>query len=433
MPNGTSVFPSPVNQAFHDQLPSSSNGLLIGVPTDDHRRSNHFINGSIFSYKRKNAEWIPGNSWFCNASVGSSSAIAPLNTHHVDPGFTPMEVASFPLLEYQGNDTQSVMESGSHRSLRNGSCVIGADSMLTHNSSHMIQAGYPGQAFQRATSSWFNNNGGGGGGTLTWSQAPSVTYLHGSTIGANQEIAGNISSTTLLHLPPIHQVHPSLLPHPPQPLQEMRGLHPQAAMPSHRLSTNNTPSIRMHPFQDGMEMGPRHMEPVPPTGFRIYQPHQRAFMPGTTSRQLDLPHLRVLPADEVAMLEISGYYEVGNSIDDHRDMRLDIDHMSYEELLALGERIGNVGTGLSEETITSHLKTRTYTSSTCINLEEAACLDQEIDFCVICQTDYKNRENIGILDCGHEYHVDCVKRWLLIKNTCPVCKSSALTMERRNL
>lgn len=30
------------------------------------------------------------------------------------------------------------------------------------------------------------------------------------------------------------------------------------------------------------------------------------------------------------MLEFSGYHEVGNSIDHHRDLRLDIDHMSYE-------------------------------------------------------------------------------------------------------
>ncbi|CAA2955120.1 probable E3 ubiquitin- ligase ZFP1 isoform X1 [Olea europaea subsp. europaea] len=43
---------------------------------------------------------------------------------------------------------------------------------------------------------------------------------------------------------------------------------------------------------------------------------------------------------EVAMLEIPGYNEAGDSIDQHWDMRLDVDHMSYE--------IGIVGTGLSE-------------------------------------------------------------------------------------
>ncbi|CAI9283206.1 unnamed protein product [Lactuca saligna] len=36
-------------------------------------------------------------------------------------------------------------------------------------------------------------------------------------------------------------------------------------------------------------------------------------------------------------------------------MRMDIDHMSYEELLALGEQIGNAGSGLSEDFISGGL------------------------------------------------------------------------------
>jgi hypothetical protein len=35
--------------------------------------------------------------------------------------------------------------------------------------------------------------------------------------------------------------------------------------------------------------------------------------------------------------------------------------MSYEELLALGERIGSVNTSVSEETIIAQLKTKLYT------------------------------------------------------------------------
>lgn len=30
------------------------------------------------------------------------------------------------------------------------------------------------------------------------------------------------------------------------------------------------------------------------------------------------------------MLEISGYHEVSDTVDQHRDLRLDIDQMSYE-------------------------------------------------------------------------------------------------------
>ena len=52
----------------------------------------------------------------------------------------------------------------------------------------------------------------------------------------------------------------------------------------------------------------------------------------------------------------------------------------------MGERIGNVSTGLSEETISSQLKMKTYMASdTDINLEEAAPDDQESDSCIICQ------------------------------------------------
>ncbi|KAE8674494.1 UDP-Glycosyltransferase superfamily protein [Hibiscus syriacus] len=123
-------------------------------------------------------------------------------------------------------------------------------------------------------------------------------------------------------------------------------------------------------------------------------------------------YYRPVPPTEggVAMLEFPEFYEeVGNVINHYRDMRLDIEDMSYEELLALGERIGNADTGLSEETMTRKMKTRTYsTFVTNINLEEAAPIDQGPDSCIICQEDYKNQEKITTLDCGHESHAGCL-------------------------
>jgi len=54
--------------------------------------------------------------------------------------------------------------------------------------------------------------------------------------------------------------------------------------------------------------------------------------------------------------------EVDILLDAHREMRLEIEDMSYyEEFIALGERIGSVSTGLSKETITTQLETRFYT------------------------------------------------------------------------
>ncbi|RVW55369.1 putative E3 ubiquitin-protein ligase HIP1 [Vitis vinifera] len=73
--------------------------------------------------------------------------------------------------------------------------------------------------------------------------------------------------------------------------------------------------------------------------------------------------------------------------DEDDEMHLDIDSMSYEELLALGEHIGSVSTG-SEE--------------------------------------YADDDGVGNLDCGHVYHVACIKEWLAQKNSCPICKNTAL-------
>lgn len=120
--------------------------------------------------------------------------------------------------------------------------------------------------------------------------------------------------------------------------------------------------------------------------------------------------------EDVMLLDQSMFYGMAEIHDRHRDMRLDIDNMSYEELLALEERIGNVNTGLTEENISSCLKQKTYTT----------VADQpEAEPCCICQEEYKNGDDLGGLKCGHDFHSSCIKQWLLQKNLCPVCKSAA--------
>ncbi|KAI3777402.1 hypothetical protein L1987_47202 [Smallanthus sonchifolius] len=120
--------------------------------------------------------------------------------------------------------------------------------------------------------------------------------------------------------------------------------------------------------------------------------------------------------EDVMILDQSVLYGMTDIHDQHRDMRLDIDNMSYEELLALEERIGNVNTGLTEENVYKHLKHKTYASV-------AGQPDDEP--CCICQEEYKNGDDLGALECGHEFHTSCIKQWLLQKNACPVCKSAA--------
>ncbi|KAK0604008.1 hypothetical protein LWI29_011133 [Acer saccharum] len=51
--------------------------------------------------------------------------------------------------------------------------------------------------------------------------------------------------------------------------------------------------------------------------------------------------------------------------------------------------------------------------------------------CCICQEEYAAGEDIGNLDCGHVYHVECITQWLLLKNSCPICKAPALAALER--
>ena len=41
------------------------------------------------------------------------------------------------------------------------------------------------------------------------------------------------------------------------------------------------------------------------------------------------------------------------------------------------------------------------------------------------QEEYKDNDLLGILKCRHDFHTDCIKKWLQVKNACPVCKSAA--------
>ncbi|XP_040997831.1 probable E3 ubiquitin-protein ligase RHG1A isoform X2 [Juglans microcarpa x Juglans regia] len=126
-----------------------------------------------------------------------------------------------------------------------------------------------------------------------------------------------------------------------------------------------------------------------------------------------------LRLEDVMILDQSVFLGVADIHDRYRDMRLDVDNMSYEELLALEERIGNVSTGLSEETILNRLRQRK------CSIAVGSQLDAEP--CCICQEVYIEGDDLGTLECGHNFHADCIKQWLMQKNLCPVCKTTALT------
>ncbi|GMP42316.1 hypothetical protein CsSME_00012104 [Camellia sinensis var. sinensis] len=107
--------------------------------------------------------------------------------------------------------------------------------------------------------------------------------------------------------------------------------------------------------------------------------------------------------------------------DVHENMHLDVDDMSYEELLALEDQIGNVSTGLSEEAILAAVRQHCY-----LSMKLGPPVEEEP--CCICQEDYVDGKELGKLNCGHEFHFNCIKQWLVQKNNCPICRKTAVVV-----
>ncbi|GAA0168112.1 ubiquitin-protein ligase [Lithospermum erythrorhizon] len=127
--------------------------------------------------------------------------------------------------------------------------------------------------------------------------------------------------------------------------------------------------------------------------------------------------------ERLLSLETNLFLSSLNVFDQHRDMRMDIDNMSYEELLALEERMGTVSTALSEEAITKCLQRSTYRPHSSDEAHFGSGRQNDIK-CSICQEEYDAGDEIGNLGCEHSYHIQCIEHWLRVKNWCPICKGS---------
>ncbi|CAM6044655.1 unnamed protein product [Sphagnum compactum] len=127
---------------------------------------------------------------------------------------------------------------------------------------------------------------------------------------------------------------------------------------------------------------------------------------------------------QLLMLEATLHFGGMGLHDQHSDLRLDVDNMSYEELLALEERIGNVSTGVTAEVVAQKLKRSQYSSLDVV----VARFSEECDIkCSICQEEYVEGDELGKIECGHGYHVSCIQQWLMQKNQCPICKAAAFS------
>ncbi|RTG80954.1 uncharacterized protein DC041_0008409 [Schistosoma bovis] len=118
---------------------------------------------------------------------------------------------------------------------------------------------------------------------------------------------------------------------------------------------------------------------------------------------------------------------------------------SVDQLLHLAVQLeSNNGRGLSKEELES-LPIRLYTSkhsdslsgdkqntTICNEVKTNAQNDvSECDRCMICLDDYADSQQIRQMRCLHEFHANCVDKWLKTKRTCPLCRADAFTGSQR--
>ncbi|XP_055801848.1 probable E3 ubiquitin-protein ligase HIP1 [Solanum dulcamara] len=78
-----------------------------------------------------------------------------------------------------------------------------------------------------------------------------------------------------------------------------------------------------------------------------------------------------------------------------------------------------------DDDVSEYLKTRIYNTPTKDIGDDVVVEEQEA--CSICLVEYRdNEDNIGTLKCGHEFHLECIKKWLMRKKTCPFCRALVL-------
>ena len=59
-----------------------------------------------------------------------------------------------------------------------------------------------------------------------------------------------------------------------------------------------------------------------------------------------------------------------------------------------------------------------------INLLTSVQLSTDLeDRCNICLSEIKSGDSIRILNCKHNFHSECLDKWLHIKDTCPNCRT----------
>ncbi|KAH7651878.1 Zinc finger RING/FYVE/PHD-type protein [Dioscorea alata] len=440
------------NDGNADGIQYSGASRMVEVNASGFGMQNYFADSDRGSCKRKIAEMMPGNysdiNRFMSSSVSVSSPYLSLNSGQ--PQLNGTHEHCFNLSNstcvtppgYMGNVILPTTER-SHRSMRTRSTFDGhkPELAILHHNNYLVQGDFMSQTFQAANNSCIEQFGGyvGEARHSNWTNPHSVTHLRGRCPNSRDAEMVNFDmqghQRNLLGENAAIPLHPAPTPNfhlqvPAQNVQmQSTGHHTHIPGSPYQLPFHNLYPGFVNPSLDALDSGYRFL-PFSSSSELIYRTSWQQL---PTAVEVNQRNLRILSPEDAAVEEFSEIYGIEDAIDRHRDMRLDIDNMTYEELLALEERIGDVNTGLTEQSILKNLKTSIHTPQLASSRsDQSSNFTPENETCPICQVEFEENERLGTLDCGHKYHADCVKQWLLVKNICPICKTSALDTDKRD-
>ncbi|KAF9613827.1 hypothetical protein IFM89_011996 [Coptis chinensis] len=155
------------------------------------------------------------------------------------------------------------------------------------------------------------------------------------------------------------------------------------------------------------------------TGDRVPQLCGQA---SSVSKKENVSHNEVNPLSQQYEQSVLSVHMLDNGlVEGSLSLRITAAQDGRQELLDLEDHIGNVNTGLSNKRIDELLKHR---RKYFLFLDENSLRDS----CIICQEDYIEEDELGTLNCRHDFHHGCIRQWLRCKNVCPVCKLTGLTI-----
>jgi len=158
--------------------------------------------------------------------------------------------------------------------------------------------------------------------------------------------------------------------------------------------------------------------------------HWRSMVQGPTSRAFLTARVYALQQYFNALLRFIPYVDQCEALYEFL-CSLDLHNMTYDALLDLEEAMGRVGDNQPpvDARAIAELPKRVSESSfsffspTLVTSRSGLMEDVR---CVVCQERLEDDQDIRVLPCNHEYHFECIAKWLTHSNSCCICQRVAV-------